>query len=77
MVKLEVMSPPMKRLKPSYKKTETPETTDGKTGGDKPSNEKTTTREVTDGQTGGDKPPIKRLKQEKLLMAKLEVISTP
>jgi hypothetical protein len=39
-------------------------------------NEKITIREVTDGQTGGDKPPIKRLKQEKLLMVKLVVIST-
>ena len=69
MVKLEVINPPIKR--------QTTGTTDGQTGGDKPSNEKTTTREVTDGQTGGDKPPIKRLKQEKLMMVKLEVISTP
>ena len=67
MVKLEVISTPLKRLKQTGN-------TDGKTGGDKPSNEKTETTGTTDGQTGGD-PQMKRLEQEKLLMVKLEVIN--
>ena len=53
MVKLEVISTPLKRLKQTGN-------TDGKTGGDKPSNEKTERREITDGKTGGDKHTIKK-----------------
>ena len=47
MVKLEVISPPMK--------IET-KSTDGKAGGDKPSNKNTGTTGNTDGKTGGDQP---------------------
>ena len=67
MVKLEVISPPIKTErreitdgktggdKLTIKKSETTATTDCITGGDKPSNKKTETREITDGKTGGDK----------------------
>jgi hypothetical protein len=66
MVKLEVISPPLKRLRQQEllmaklevistpKKTETTGTTDGKAGGDKPSNKKTETIGTTDGKTGVD-----------------------
>ena len=53
MVKLEVISPRIKR-------TETTGTTDGKTGGDKHTNKKTETTATTDGKTAGDKPTIKK-----------------
>ena len=64
MVKLEVISTPLKNRtettgdttngktggdKHTIKKTETTGTTDGKIGGDKPSNEKTETTGTTDG----------------------------
>ena len=62
MVKLEVISPPMKRLKQqvllmvklepdkhTINMTETTKTTDWKTGGDEPSNERTETTGTTDG----------------------------
>ena len=67
MVKLEVISPPIKILKQQEilmvklevisppMKIETKGTTDGKTGGDKPSNRNTGTTGTTDGKTGGDK----------------------
>ena len=49
MVKLEVISPPIK-------KTERRKITDGKTGGDKNTIEKIETTDTTDDKTGGDKP---------------------
>ena len=51
--------------------TETTGTTDGKTGGDKPSNKKTeTNRELLMVRLKVISPPIKRLKQQELLMLK-------
>ena len=52
MVKLEVISPPMK--------IETNGTTDDKTGGDKHTIKKTETTGTTDGQTGDDKHTNKK-----------------
>ena len=63
--------------KPSNKKTETREITDGKTGGDKHTIKKTETTGTTDGKTGGDKHTIKRLKQQGILMVKLGVLRIP
>ena len=42
-------------MNPPYKKTETREITDGKTGGDEHTIKKTETTGTTDGKTGGDK----------------------